>query len=314
MLGRAACVQSAQYRTPGLGGFRLRHFRFATLLSALAILACTPRARRVDAPIVLVGDAADTVRLAQPATRIVSLLPTATEVLFGIGAGNALVGRSAWCDYPAEALRVTSLGDALFAPNLEVIASLEPDLVLLYAGGSNTTTAERLRTMGMPTLLIRTDLLEDVSKVAALLGRATGHERAADSLVAAFRSDLDAATTRDSAGPTVFILAWGQPLTTLGRGSFVSDLIVRAGGRNLFGDIAAPSAPVGIETVAQRHPDWTLFITASDASPRVRPEWRAVPALADTSRFLHFAGSEFMRPTPRAPGAIRELHAALGRR
>ncbi len=291
----------------------MRHFRFVTLLFALATATCTSRARNVDAPIMLVGDAADTVRLSRPASRIVSLLPTATEVLFGIGAGDALVGRSAWCDYPAEALRVTSLGDALFSPNLEVIAGLQPDLVLLYAGGANATTAQRLREMGFPTLLVRTDLLEDVSRVAMLLGKATAHEKAADSLVAAFQSELDAATTRDSAGPTVFILAWDQPLTTLGRGSFVSDLIERAGGRNLFGDIAAPSAPVGIETVAQRNPDWTLFITSSGASPRPRPEWRAVPALADTARFLQFTGSEFMRPTPRAPEAIRAMHAVLER-
>lgn len=311
MLGRSACVQSAHHRTPEMGGFRLRHVRFLTLLSALAVLACTTRARVADAPIVLVGDAADTVRLAKPAARIVSLLPTATEVLFAIGAGDALVGRSAWCDYPTEALRVTSLGDALFSPNLEVIAGLEPDLVLLYAGGSNAATAQRLREMGYPTLLVRTDLLEDVAKVAMLLGRATGHEEASDSLVAAFRTSLAAATTRDPAGPTVFILAWDQPLTTLGRGSFVSDLIERAGGRNLFADIAAPSAPVGIETVAHRNPDWTLFITSSGASPRVRPEWRAVPALADPARFLQFAGSEFMRPTPRAPDAIRAMHAKL---
>ena len=100
---------------------------------------------------------------------------------------------------------------------------------------------------------------------------------------------------------------------TIGRGSFLSELVERAGGRNVFGDVAASAGTVSIEAIAVRDPD--LILTTADGPSAFldRPEWRAVPAVR-ARRLLKVTGSEFSRPGPRTPLAIRELAALLRER
>ena len=259
----------------------------------------------------MVDDAGDTVAAQTPAHRVVSLIPTTTELLFAIGADGAVMGRSAWCDFPAEATRVPNLGDGI-NPNLEALLAARPDLVLLYNSAQHTAIAGRLRSLGIPTLRLNTDALADVARVGRLLGRLTGRERAADSLVQAFDTALAAATV--PAGPrrrpTVLLLVWEQPPMTIGRGSFLSELVERAGGENLFADVAASAGPVSIEAVAARNPDFIFTTSDGPAAFARRPEWQVVRAVRER-RFIHVTGSEFNRPGPRAPMAIRELAARL---
>ncbi|HEU4763514.1 MAG TPA: helical backbone metal receptor [Gemmatimonadales bacterium] len=288
-----------------------------SLLLVTLASACTRPAP--TGAIVLVDDAGDTVRLAAPARRVVSLIPATTELLFAIGAGNAVAGRTHWDDYPAPAQAVPDVGDGL-EPNLEAVLARRPDLVLLYRGSGTAAAADRLRGLGIPTLLLRTDRLEDVPRVARILGAATGHVASADSLDAAYRRALDSASVPPSAGaparpsarPSVLLLAWEDPPLTIGAGSFLDELVERAGGRNVFHDLAAASGPVSLEAIAARDPD--LILSVGDGTPTIagRPEWRAVRAVRE-GRFVHVSGSEFARPGPRSPLAVSELRAALAR-
>jgi len=256
-------------------------------------------------------DAGTEVRLPGPATRVASLIPATTEWLFALGAGSLVVGRTTWCDYPAEAAAVPSLGGGI-EPNLEAILAARPDLVLLYHSASNATAAGRLRELGVPVLQLRTDGLGDLDRLLGLLGRAVGREATADSLRAAIATQLaEVSAPRDTAAPTVFLLAWDQPPMTLGRGSFLSEIVERAGGRNLFGDIATSSATISIEAVVARDPDFVLT-TSLDSVPPVagRVEWQAVDAVRDR-RFVRVHGSEFNRPGPRTPAAIAAMRRVL---
>jgi iron complex transport system substrate-binding protein len=97
---------------------------------------------------------------------------------------------------------------------------------------------------------------------------------------------------------------------TIGRGSFLNELVERAGGENLFADVAASAGPVSIEAVAARDPDFIFTTSDGPAAFARRPEWQVVRAVRER-RFIHVTGSEFNRPGPRAPVAIRELAARL---
>ncbi len=258
----------------------------------------------------IVDDAGDTVRVAGSARRIASLIPATTELLFAIGAGPAVIGRTAWCDYPAAALRVPSLGDGI-NPNVEAVLASRPDLVLLYNSAQNAAVAARLRSLDIPAVRLNTDALSDVGRVGRILGRLTGHARGADSVMAVFDTALAHATApAQPVRPKVLLLVWEQPPMTIGRGSFLDELVKRAGGVNLFADVAASSGTVSIEAVAARDPDFILTAAAGPSSFAGRPEWRAVRAVRER-RFLPVAGSEFNRPSPRAPAAIRELARRL---
>ncbi|HKU61214.1 MAG TPA: helical backbone metal receptor [Gemmatimonadales bacterium] len=279
-------------------------------LALLATLACS-KPVPPPAATVVVDDAGDSVAVRTPAHRVVSLIPATTELLFAIGAGADLVGRSTWCDYPAAAARVPDLGDGI-NPNVEAILATRPDLVVLYNSAQHAAVAARLRGLGIPTLRINTDRLADVGRVGHLLGRLTGRTRAADSLSAVFDTALAAATVSapERHRPTVLLLVWEQPPMTIGRGSFLNELVERAGGANLFADIAASAGPVSIEAVAARDPDFIFTTTDGPVSFARRPEWQVVRAVRE-HRFLRVTGSEFNRPGPRSPAAIRELAARL---
>ena len=191
-----------------------------------------------------------------PARRVVSLDPTTTELLFAIGAGHTVVGRTDACDFPTEAKRVPSLGGGI-PPNVEAVAGARPDLVLLYHGGTNAEPAARLRALGIPLARLRTDRLDDVPRLTRLLGELTGAGRGADSVAAdVFARSRPRARrvggARRIAPVPVLILAWDQPLIALGAGSYVSEAVELAGARNIFDDIASPSAQVTLEAVVDR--------------------------------------------------------------
>ena len=284
-----------------------RALRFSLLLLGVA---CRPSPAPQSGA--LVDDAGVATTIAAPPRRVVSLIPATTELLFALGAGDRLVGRTTWCDYPAEATRVPDLGNGI-QPNIEAVLAARPDLVLLYRSGANGDAAGRFRALGVPTLELATDRIADLTRITRLLGRALGVPEAADSLVARTERDLAAATTPSvgpSVRPSVFILVWDRPPMTLGAGSFLSEIVERAGARNLFGDLPTSSAQISIEAVAARDPDFVLSSSAEDPAIAGRPEWRVVPAVRER-RFLKIHGSEFNRPSPRVGQAVRELAAAL---
>ncbi len=160
-------------------------------LVAAGLVACHQAGDRLGrAAAVLVDDAGDTLRIARPARRIVSLNPTTTELLFALGAGDRLVGRTDACDYPAAAAGVPSVG-AWLPPNVEAVAARSPDLVLLYGSRTNAAAASRLRSLGIAVLALRTDHLADVPRAARLLGRVVDAVPAADSLARSFVAALD---------------------------------------------------------------------------------------------------------------------------
>jgi iron complex transport system substrate-binding protein len=276
-----------------------------------SLAACRP-AGGTSTGLALVDDAGERVRLGAPPGRIVSLNPTTTELLFALGAGPRLVGRSSTCDYPAGAAAVPSLGGG-FPPAVEAVLGARPDLVVLYHSAGNAAAAAHLRELGIPVLRLRTDRLRDVARAARVLGEALGTGAAGDSIADRLERELAAerSVRRDSTKlvPTL-LLAWDQPVIALGAGSFVSELVELAGGRNVFADIAAPSAPVSLEAIAERAPSVVLLVGSEIPGLERRPEWRTLPAVR-AGRLLRLTESSSNRPSPRAPAAVRALRARL---
>ena len=271
----------------------LRRVSFVVLL---ALFACHTSARRQDTA---------------PARRIVSLLPSFTEILFAIGAGDRLVGRTQWCDYPPAALAVPSVGEGL-PPNIEAVAARKPDLVVLYNAGPNVTAAKQLERLGIRTVLVDLNRLEDLGPATRTLGGLTGREEQAESLA----TTMDSLAHRPLPPPTatVAFVVWDNPPIIIGHGSYLDQLAAQAGARNVFGDVTAPSAQVSLETIVARNPQWIALLSDSAAPPGYmqRREWRTLRAIRER-RFLFLKGSLFGRPGPRSAEAIQQLKAMLFR-
>ncbi len=246
-----------------------------------------------------------------PAQRIVSLSPATTELLFALGAGDRVVGRTRWCQDPPEATRVPSVGDGL-DPNVELILARRPDLVVFYHSPTNASAIERLDGLGIASVSLSLDGLADLRRAAGVLAQLTGDSARAHSLVDRFDRDLAEVVqpTRD-ARPSVLILTWDNPPIVIGGTSFLSEIVGLAGGRNVFDDLERPSATVSIETIAARDPDLVLITGgSSDAAFMKRPEWQTSAAVRH-ERFAVVAGTEFSHPSFRAARAVAALRAVL---
>ena len=277
---------------------------------ATVLLACESREQQGEGP--LVDDTGHHVSLTRPPTRIVSLAPGHTELLFAIGAGDRVVGRTRWCDYPPAVDAIPSVGDGL-NPNVESILARNPDLVVFYASPSNEPAIARLEQLGIATVSMLTDDLADFIRAADLLATLTGEKDRSDSLIGWLQHEVSTfeATRSTESLPTVLMVAWDNPPIVIGSTSFLSQIVGLAGARNVFADVDRPSLTVSIETIVERDAD--LVLIASDSGIPAwaeRPEWRVVPAVRDR-RFVVVTGTEFSRPSFRAPDAIRRVRTAL---
>lgn len=284
--------------------------RFRPFLTGSVLVAAACLAREGRLPDTWVDDVGHRVVLDQPAQRIVSLSPSTTELLFAIGAGPRVVGRTHWCDYPPQVAAVPSVGDGL-NPNLELVLSHRPDLVVFYASAANQSAIARLDGLKVAAASLRLDRLDDLPRAARLLGRLAGTERRADSLSLQFEARLDSArAARVAPARRVAVIVWDNPPIAIGAGSFLAELLALAGASNVFDDVLQPSVPTGIEAIAARDPDVVLVLGESVSTLERRPEWRSVRAVRRRS-LLTVSGSQFERPSFRAFDAVRLLRAAL---
>ena len=242
-------------------------------------------------------------------SRIVSLSPATTEILFAIGAGSRVVGRTHWDLWPDSARLVNDVGDGI-RPNVEAVLARRPDLVVLYASRDDRAAADQLRAAGVTVLALRTDRIADFQRAVRLLGRATGDTaRARVSIDTVMRTlDRVRAATAALPHPAVFWHVWDAPVITIGGGSFQNELLEIAGGRNVYGGDARPSFQVSMEDVVRRDPAFVLAGPIGSARIRSSAEWRTVPAVRD-GRVLVVDTSLVGRPSVR----LGEAAVALAR-
>ena len=249
--------------------------------SGTATSATTSPGARVSARVIR-DDFGDTLALGSPPQRIVSLNPATTELFFALGAGARLVGRTHFDLYPAAAQAVPDLGNGM-QPNVESVLGARPDLVVLYASNENRDAAARLRAAGVQTLTLRVDRIADFRRTVSTLGDVLGDSRTARVVVDSVDRTLARvrAATQGATRPATFWKAWDSPVIAIGGGSFLTELVEIAGGRNIYGDDPRPSLDVTIEDVVRRDPDIVLGGPESARRMQANPAWRALRAVRD---------------------------------
>jgi len=263
--------------------FRSRSF-LCFFFSSLALAACEKSSRDGTA---VRDDFGDPVRIGAAPTRIVSLNPATTEILFTLGAGSRLIGRTKYDLWPDSAKLIPALGDGI-RPNVEVVLGTHPDLVILYASQDNRPAAKRFRSAGVNTLSLKVDHIADFRRTVSLLGAILHDSARARIVVDSVQSTLDRvqAATKGSSRPTVFWHIWDAPLITIGAGSFMNELVDIAGARNVYADIKGPSGEISLEDVARRDPDFILAGPIGARQIESDSRWRIVRAARDKKIFV----------------------------
>lgn len=255
------------------------------LTASAILLACSPTSDQrpgTGDQRVTVDDAGDPLPAPATRSRIVSLIPATTEILFALGAGDRVVGRTKWDGWPPEALRVPDLGDGI-RPSVETVIDARPDLVILYASGDNRDAARALRATGIDVISLRIDSIAEFERAAIMLGDAVGEPARARTVVDSVRATLDRVrrATSGRPRPTIFMLAWETPLMTIGAGSFLSELVEIAGGQNVFADLEGPSPQVSFEEVLRRDPQFILGRPETAGNLSSIERWRGLPAVRE---------------------------------
>ena len=279
---------------PGCGGERAEPA--SETPSEVTPVAAGPQ----DLPIEITDITGRTLLLDALPRRIISLVPSASEILLSLGAVDRMVGRTDF-DTAAAVSHLPSVGGGL-NPNLEAILAMEPDLVIRFAGDSDSATRRHLDRMGVPYFTIRPDGIQDVRQIISDLGALTGHLGFADTLLARMDAALSDIRTRvrARARPRVAYLLGGSPPWVAGGGSYIEELIDVAGGENVFSDLDGLFGPVNVELFLVREMDVLLAAEGTDVSiPRTDVPLRRVspgveipgPHLADAAlevaRILH---------------------------
>ena len=253
-----------------------RTFPFLVACS-LALVAC--ETRKPEAATAH-DDFGDPVQIGQVPNRIVSLSPATTEILFALGAGARLVGRSDFDLWPVPARVIPALGNGI-QPNVEAVLGTHPDLVILYASQDNRPAANRLQAAGVKTLALKLDHISDFRRTAELLGAILGDSARARLVTDSVYRTLERvrSSTANLPRPRVFWHIWDAPLITIGAGSFMNELVDIAGATNVYAaDITGPSKPISLEDVAQRNPDFILAGPIGAQKIADDPRWKIVRA------------------------------------
>jgi iron complex transport system substrate-binding protein len=264
------------------------------------LLGCGREPERPAGPVREVVDArGKTVKVPAPPRRIVSIAPSATEMLFEVGAGAQVAGVTAYCSYPAAARERPKVGSLVL--DYESIAALKPDLIVTVTSITREKTAE-LERKGYAVFGADAGTFEEMARMLRALGEATGHPeegaRAADGLLARVSK------VKAEPGPTFYFEHSSDPLGTSGPESYVGDALRRAGGRNVFD---GGWRLIDWESVLARDPEVILIAHDQREGLERRAGWSGLRAVK--GRRVHFVSKDhYVYPTPRLAEGLEEAH------
>lgn len=260
-------------------------------------------------PATLVDDFGREIVMEEPAQRVISLVPASTEIMFALGVGDRVVGASEYCNYPEAALDIPRVG-AFDAPNIELILSMEPDLVL--AASLHKEPVEALEQLGIAVLALDPQNIQEIYANIEVIAAAVGEEEAGEDLINDMKGRLaavDQALTGlgDAERPKVFYEVWYPGIYTAGEGTFIDEIIIRAGGRNLAWGISRWD-PIQEEEVLERNPDYIIHshYTAETSQFAQREGWDALTAVREGR--IYFVDPDITSRTgPRVVDAVEEM-------
>ncbi len=279
----------------------------AVLAAALALLAGCSGPAPAPRPSALDGSP----------HRLLALAPNLAEIAFALGLGPRVVGVSDYTSWPPEAAKLPHLG-GLFDPNVERMVALEPDLALLLP--SQADVAERLRAVGVDTLTVPMESLEDLGRGIVSVAERSGVRAAGEELAARLDRQL---APRPVAGAPLTVLSIDRPpgrtenLLVAGPGTYLQELLARLGATNAFADAPNRYPQVGMEEVLGRAPGLIVELQphppGATGRARLLADWQRFPTLPAVAagHLAVISGAETMLIGPRLPELYRRLEAAV---
>lgn len=287
-------------------GFHMLVLLFVVLLSSIVL----PISRADDRNCVQ-DDLNRTVCVGPSVKRIVSFAPSLTEIVFALGHGDLVVGRSDFCDYPAEAARIPIVG-SYTRPDLERVIALKPDLVLTTKDATRKGVVDKLERLGMPVFVSTTLDMDDIFDVLKRIGKLLGDEDKAKALVADLEKRRSSVRNRLKGvdKPTALLVVGLKPLFVAGGQSFVGSVLREAKCINVAEGVVLDYPKYSIEEVIRRDPDIILVLNKECSSQdSCFGPWKRYPSLSAVrnGRVFKVDADSLARPGPRIIDGLEAL-------
>jgi iron complex transport system substrate-binding protein len=280
----------------------MRHMLLFTLLLVCALRPCVASRTLTD-------ETGRTVTLPNHPHRIICLVPSITDDVFSLSAGDEVVAISDYVQFPAEAHSKPSVG-SISNPSLEVILALRPDLVLGMPHLNDQAVLEQLRHLNIPVYLVDPHGVAGILHSITSLGQATDRETQASAVVARLTQRIDAVRTSVKNKPVieVFMPVSYDPVITIGQGAFITEIIALAGGRSITDDLRQEWPHISMEAVVARAPHALLMLRGGHTtieSLKDRPGWNVLPAVR--AGRVYYVDKRVDFPSPVAIDALEDL-------
>ena len=255
------------------------------------------------------------ITLDEPATRIVALTPSDCEILYAIGAGDLLVGRGKYCDYPAEVLDIPAVESGSDA-NIEQIVELQPQVLIMSTMSQTDEQVQQLEAAGIHVVVSDAQDIDGVYTAINMIGELVGKQDEAASVVESMQKTFDEIKTNAGDGTkTIYFevspLEYG--LWTAGTGTFMDEIANMMGLKNCFADVEGWAA-ISEEQVLERNPDYILTISmyygegpTPEEEIASRAGWENVTAVKN-GKILNLQNNELSRPAPRLAEGAKALY------
>jgi iron complex transport system substrate-binding protein len=250
------------------------------------------------------------VKIPERVERVVSLAPNLTENIFAVGAESRLAGVTSFCNYPAEAQRIQKVGDTI-SPNIETILALKPQIVFVSTASQIETFTKTLEAQGITVFVTNPKDLAGVLANLKQLGEIFGTTEKTNALLDDLQKRIAAidARVKDKAKSKAFVQISKEPLFTIGKESFLTEIVERAGGTSVTSDVATAYPKISKETALALNPD---VIILSESPDNLEPNdvFKKSPAMKN-GKVFKINADILSRPSPRIVDALEQLAEAL---
>lgn len=285
---------------------------FLTLL--IFLIACNEK-KEFHSGIVFIDEIGNKIELSKNPERIISTAPNLTEIIFAIDADDFLVGRTSFCNYPAEVNKIDVIGDMLHL-NFEKIVDLKPDLIFMTVEGNTKEIYDKLKGLGIQIYVTNPRSLRDILKTIKNMGIILNRKEKADSLVNSIEESLIEESSKNFERQKVIFVVSFSPLIVAGKNTFINEILEVVNLENIAPKSSISAYPmISREEVLNQNPD-VIILPSSDYTIdnilRVYPEWASLNAIKN-KKIIYVDQDLFFRPGPRFIDAIKYLSNELSK-
>ncbi len=286
----------------------------SVLLVVIGLVGCATNAVETKGPELrsVQDDLGRSVKLPETVKRVISLAPSLTESIYAVGAGDKLVGVTTYCNYPEAAKSVEKVGDTQ-TPNIERIVALKPDVVFVSTASQLEAFMQTLDQQGIAVYVMDAKSIGEVIDDLRTLGSLLGSEDLANqfaSVLSGRVANIEAASSAKTKS-RAFVQISNEPLFTIGRDSFLTEVVAKAGGESVTKDVPSGYPKLSKETASAMNPD---VIILSDSEDNREPNAVFKSSLAvKNGRVYRINADIISRPGPRLVDALEQIAGFLSK-